>query len=121
MSGAPSPLARCQRGEVWWADLDPRFGHEQGGLRPVLIVSATSFNTGRLGMAMALPLTSTIRRWRTRVLIVPPEGGVTEPSEIICDQLRSIDLRRVSRRVGGPVSAATLRRVEMILRTILEL
>jgi mRNA interferase MazF len=86
-----------------------------------LIISATSFNTGRLNMAMVLPLTTTLRGWHTRVRMSPPEGGITQPSEILCDQLRSIDLRRVSRRIGGPVTAATLQTVEMILRTVLEL
>lgn len=121
MSKVAATLAQCQRGEVWWADLDPHFGHEQSGLRPVLIISATSFNTGRFNMAMVLPLTTTLRGWRTRVRILPPEGGVTQPSEILCDQLRAIDLRRVSRRIGGPVTPATLQSVELILRTLLEL
>jgi mRNA-degrading endonuclease toxin of MazEF toxin-antitoxin module len=72
-------------------------------------------------MAMVLPLSTTIRGWDTRVRILPPEGGITQASEIICDQLRAIDLRRVSRRIGGPVAPATLHSVEMILRSILEL
>jgi mRNA-degrading endonuclease toxin of MazEF toxin-antitoxin module len=41
MSGVPSP----QRGEVWLSDFDPNFGHEQGGRRPVLMVSVDSFNS----------------------------------------------------------------------------
>ena len=121
MSGMSPPLPQCQRGELWWADLDPRFGHEQGGFRPVLIVSSTSFNTSGLDMVFVFPLTTTLRGWRTRVRILPPEGGITQASEIICDQLRAIDLRRVSRRVGGSVAPATLHAVGMILRSILEL
>jgi mRNA-degrading endonuclease toxin of MazEF toxin-antitoxin module len=53
--------------------------------------------------------------------MMPPEGGITQPSEILCDQLRSIDLRRISHRIGGPVTVTTMQTVEMILRNALEL
>ena len=113
----PSPFS-CRRGDTWWAALDPVRGHEQAGWRPVLIVSDDAFNRSPLGMALVVPLTRTLRGWATRLRIDPPEGGVTAPSEIMCDQLRAITTERLQRRLGL-VDAATLERVSEVLRRLL--
>ena len=91
MSSAPSP----QRGEVWLADLDPTFGHEQGGRRPVLVVSVDPFNAGLSGLVVVLPITSRVRPLPLHVPVNPPEGGLRQPSAILCDAIRSIDRRRL--------------------------
>jgi mRNA-degrading endonuclease toxin of MazEF toxin-antitoxin module len=76
MSSAPSP----QRGEVWLADLDPTFGHEQGGRRPVLIVSVDAFNAGLSGLVVVLPLTSRLRPLPLHVPVHPPKVGCAGPA-----------------------------------------
>ncbi|MBI1913682.1 MAG: type II toxin-antitoxin system PemK/MazF family toxin [Planctomycetes bacterium] len=73
MSSASSP----QRGEVWLADLDPTFGHEQGGRRPVLVVSVDSFNAGLSGLVVVLPITSRIRPVPLHIPVDPPEGSAS--------------------------------------------
>jgi mRNA interferase MazF len=113
MSGATSP----QRGEVWLADLDPRFGHEQGGRRPVLVISVDSFNSGLSGLVVVLPLTSRIRTVPLHVPVDPPEGGLRLPSSILCDAIRSIDQRRLI-ACWGMVSPGTLATVEDRLRRL---
>ena len=50
-------MARILRGDVWWADLNPVRGHEQAGVRPVLIISHDIFNE-RSGTVIALAITS---------------------------------------------------------------
>lgn len=68
------------------ADGDPVEGHEQGGLRPWLVVSSNPLNA--MGLLFAMPLT-TKRLSRTvplHVPLQPPEGGVSAPSLILCDQ-----------------------------------
>ena len=50
-------MARVLRGDIRWADLDPTRGHEQAGLRPVLILSEDVFND-RSGTVIAIVLTS---------------------------------------------------------------
>jgi mRNA interferase MazF len=116
MSSVSSP----QRGEVWLADLDPTFGHEQGGSRPVLIVSVDSFNSGLSGLVVVLPITSRIRPLPLHVPINPPEGGLRRPSVILCDAIRSIDRRRLI-DLWGNLNVATLTTVEDRLRRLLRL
>ncbi|MDQ3814514.1 MAG: type II toxin-antitoxin system PemK/MazF family toxin, partial [Armatimonadota bacterium] len=84
MSAVPKPL----RGEVWRAELDPVRGHEQGGTRPVLIVSDDAFNTGPAALCIALPFTSKDKRIPWHVAVAPPEGGLTMPSWIKCEDIR---------------------------------
>ena len=54
-------MARILRGEIYWADLNPVRGSEQGGLRPVLILSHDIFNA-RSGTVIAVAITSQVQR-----------------------------------------------------------
>jgi mRNA interferase MazF len=116
MSSAPSP----QRGEIWLADLDPTIGHEQGGRRPVLVVSVDAFNAGLSGLVVVLPITSRLRQVPLHVPVNPPEGGLRTSSVVLCDAVRSIDQRRMLARWGA-VSATTSSRVEDRLRRLMGL
>ncbi|MEW6775291.1 MAG: type II toxin-antitoxin system PemK/MazF family toxin [Bdellovibrionota bacterium] len=108
------------RGEIWLADLDPIRGHEQAGRRPILVLSATRFNEGPAGLVVALPITGTIRPIPSRIEIQPPEGGLTKPSSVICEGIRSLSHDRLVRRLGK-VRPDTLSRVGNVLRYLLEL
>jgi mRNA interferase MazF len=114
MSSVPSP----QRGEVWLANLDPTFGHEQGGRRPVLIVSIDVFNAGRSGLVVVLPITSRVRPLPLHVPVNPPEGGLRLPSAILCDAIRSIDRRRLI-EYWGAINPSTMALVEGCLHRLL--
>ena len=50
-------MARILRGDIFWADLTPTRGHEQGGERPVLVLSHDTFNE-RSGTVIAAAITS---------------------------------------------------------------
>lgn len=109
------------RGEIWFADLNPIRGHEQAGSRPVLVVSTDMFNHGPAGLVFVLPLTRTDRRIPAHIPLNPPEGGITSRSFILCDAMRSIAKERLGRGPIGKISAATLQRVEDVLRMLLDL
>ncbi|MFW5867435.1 MAG: type II toxin-antitoxin system PemK/MazF family toxin [Armatimonadota bacterium] len=109
-----------ERGEVWYADLDPARGHEQAGHRPVLVVSATVFNEGPAGLVVVLPMTTRDRGIPMQVSVDPGEGGVSRRSLIKCEDIRSVDRRRLTKRLGS-VSEATMAMVQANLRTLLEL
>jgi mRNA interferase MazF len=113
-------LADPARGEIWVGHLDPVRGHEQGGSRPVLIVSHDIYNQGPATLIVVVPLTTTGRNVRWQVPIDPPEGGVRRPSHILCDAVRSIAKERLAER-WGKVSPVTMAAVEHRLRILLSL
>ncbi len=108
------------RGEVWRADLDPVKGHEQGRIRPVLIVSNDVVNRSAAQMVTIVPITSRNRNLRSQLAVRPPEGGLKQESFISCDQIRTISKERLQRRFGT-VSPATLAEAEERLRFLLDL
>ncbi len=112
----PSPA----RGEVWDADLGIPTGHEQGGPRPCLVVSDDTYNQGPADLVIVVPLTSNQRPIPVHVPVAPPEGGLTRPSKILCDQIRCIARARLRQR-RGMVSPVTLQDVEDRLRALLRL
>lgn len=111
-----------RRGEIWFAGLDPTHGHEQDGDRPCLVLSTDAFNSGPAGLVVVVPVT---RRYKGHLAglhrpIEPGEGGLAEPSWILCDQIRTLDHGRLRRRVGA-VSAETLRDIGRLVSVLLEL
>lgn len=113
-------MARPAYGEVWFGDLDPTVGHEQAGRRPLLVVSPDAFNQSRLGLVFVIPVTSNLRGLPSRVSVSPPEGGLTLPSMILCEAMRSVSQDRLERRMGL-LSDATMAAVQDRLRILLNL
>ena len=111
------------RGEIWYGTLDPVVGHEQGGHRPLLIVSDDGFNALPRQMVVVLPLTTTVRNRRFEVVVDPPEANLPRRSAILCDAPRTISAARLDAGRGkvGTVDAATLAAVEDRLRKLLSL
>lgn len=108
------------RGEVWDGDLDLVQGHEQGGRRPLLVVSTNPFNRGPATLIFVLPITRTGRPVPAHLPVDPPEGGLTARSYILCDALRSISKARL-RAYRGQMTPATLALAEDALRILLQL
>jgi mRNA interferase MazF len=108
------------RADVWLVDLNPPQGHEQGGVRPALVVSTDAFNHGRSGMTIVLPITSVDQRIPFHVAVDPPEGGLSQPSYIKCEDVRAVSTARLKRRLGR-VSADTMSQASELLRALLEL
>jgi mRNA interferase MazF len=117
-------VADALRGEIWLADLGSGRGHEQSGLRPVLVVSDDAFNAGLAGLVMTVPLTSKVAKSKNipaHIRVDPPEGGLKTASVLLCDQLRTISKDRLGKSAWGAVSALTLGEVEKTLRVLLGL
>lgn len=107
-------------GEIWLVELDPVRGHEQGGTRPVLVLSVDAFNTLPLGIVLAVPLTTVSKGFPFHVALAPPEGGVTAPSWIRCEDLRGLSTERFRSR-WGRVRPETLQACAIVLRQLLGL
>ena len=75
-----------KRGDIVWTNFDPAAGHEQMGKRPALILSPESFNRKVL-LAMAAPITSTVRGHGFEVLI----NGNRIQGVVLCQQVKMID------------------------------
>ena len=110
---------RPSRGEVWEVDFGRPRGHEQGGRRPALVVSADRLNRGPAGLTIVVPMTTQAKGIRFHVEVEPPEGGLRERSFVKPEDVRSVSLDRLGRRIGA-VSAGTLATVESRLRVLLD-
>lgn len=86
------------QGEIWYVNLDPAEGQEQAGDRPALVVSVDELN--RTGLSMVVPGTTREKHYPGRVRIPAGVGGLPRDTWFLCDQLRTIDRRRLRRRVG---------------------
>jgi mRNA interferase MazF len=92
-------MARILRGEIYWADLSATTGHEQGGQRPVLIISHDVFND-RSGIVIAIAITSQ-----------EPKAGFPLTHEITTTklpkrswarigQIRTLSVERLGKKLG---------------------
>lgn len=113
-------MPQPSRGEIWRVDLDPVRGHEQGRVRPALVVSNNILNHGASGLVTIVPITTKSRPIRSFLRIDPPEGGLQKPSFIICDQVRTLSMDRLGKRFGT-VATTTLSEVERRLKFLLDL
>jgi mRNA interferase MazF len=98
--------------------LDPIVGREQGGRRPVLVVSSDNFNALPHSLCVAVPLTRTNRSLPMHVEIASGQAGLVLDSVIMCDQIRSISIERLQKRLGV-VNDQTLSHVMTVLHRIL--
>jgi mRNA interferase MazF len=76
-----------ERRHALWLSLNPTLGHEQGGRRPVIVLSPGFYNK-RSGLLVACPITSRVKGYPFEVAI--PEG-LPVSGVILADQLRSLD------------------------------
>jgi mRNA interferase MazF len=107
-----------KRGDIWTVDL-VGVGHEQQGSRPVLIISENEMNDSGINLVVAIPITTALRGWATRVRIVSGEGGLTSNSEAMCEQILRLDIPlRLKERLGA-VTPQTLLKVTQKLIVIL--
>lgn len=87
--------------EVWVADLNPRSGTETGKIRPVVILQTDLLNPVHPS-TLICPLTTNIQPSSSllRVFIKKGMARLNEDSDVMIDQLRAIDNRRVKTRLG---------------------
>jgi mRNA interferase MazF len=110
-----------RRGEVYLVTFDPTVGSEIQRTRPALILQNDIANRNS-PITIVAAITSQFEEslYPTEVLIRPPEGGLTTPSVALLNQIRSIDRRRLVRRLGR-VSATTMERVNRAIQLSLGL
>ncbi len=87
-------MARILRGGIYWADLNPVRGQEQGGSRPVLILSHDLFNE-RAQRAIGMAITSQAPRVAYPLVWPLPKSTLPKPSWVLISQLRTLATERL--------------------------
>jgi len=112
-----------RRGEVYDARLDPVEGSEQGGTRPVILVSRDVILRSSTAVASIVPLTTFHphrKLYPSHVLIQAPEGGLTVDSVALAEQTRVLSKTRLL-HFRGMLSPETMSRVAHALRIAFDL
>ena len=90
-----------KRGDIYYADLSPVVGSEQGGLRPVLIVQNDVGNKySPTVIAAAITSQVTKNRLPTHIDVLADSFGLAKDSVILLEQIRTIDKRRLKEKMG---------------------
>ena len=103
-------MAGVLRGEIRWADLNPVRGSEQGGMRPVLILSHDVFNS-RSGTVIAVALTSKLPRAGFPLTLELSSRSLPKKSWVKVSQIRTLALERI----GAQIAEATPEEVALIV------
>ncbi len=86
--------------EIWYANLNPGKGSEQQGFRPVVLVSGNMLNQ-YLQIVIACPLTTKLKNYKGNIILEPDaNNGLSEKSEIMVFQIRSISKDRLINKIG---------------------
>lgn len=107
-----------KRGDLFYADLNPVIGSEQGGIRPVLVVQN---NIGNMHSPtiVVLPITSMKKRPLPVHAKVDDNDLLTDNSIVLAEQIRTIDKRRLRSYIGS-LDADAMKRVDKIIKISLE-
>ena len=90
-----------RRGDIFFADLSPVVGSEQGGMRPVLIIQNDAGNRhSPTGIAAAITSRTGKANLPTHISITARSCGLSRDSVILLEQIRTIDKRRLRERMG---------------------
>ena len=90
-----------KRGDIYYADLSPVVGSEQGGLRPVLIIQNDVGNRYS-PTVIAAAITSRLSKTRlpTHIDIMADKVGLAKDSVVLLEQIRTLDKRRLKEKMG---------------------
>lgn len=105
-----------KRGDIFYADLSPVVGSEQGGVRPVLVVQNDVGNKYSPTIIIAA-ITSQINKAKlpTHVEVIGDDYGLSKDSVVLLEQVRTIDKRRLKERIGH-LDETLMNRVDEALR-----
>lgn len=114
-------MIKTKQFEIWIADLNPRMGTEDGKVRPVIIVQTDLLNKEHPS-TIVCPITTKVKPDSEilRVHLKKSKFGLKEDCDIMIDQVRAIDNKRLVKKVGE-VDSDTAYKVRENLRIILEL
>ncbi|TVP60711.1 MAG: type II toxin-antitoxin system PemK/MazF family toxin [Nodularia sp. (in: Bacteria)] len=105
-----------KRGEIYFANLSPAVGSEMDKRRPILIVSNDANNNASSTVTI-LPITSNMSRvYPFEVLLNPEDSGLSKPSKVQAQQVRTISKQRILGDVVGCLSQDLITLVDAALK-----
>ncbi len=118
----PLPLPNPRRGEIWDVNWSPGRGAEQKGIRPALIIQNDRGNASpTYPLTIVASMTRTERELPLHVRIAPSEeNGLTDFTDVKCEQVMTIEKSRLIRRRGS-ITSEELGRVDVGLKLSLDL
>jgi mRNA interferase MazF len=93
-------LREPERGELYEADLDRAVGREQGGRRPILVVSIDPMNRSPAELVIAVAISTTPRGNLFHTRLDPAQSGLPKVSYAMSEMVRSLSTERLGRRLG---------------------
>ena len=101
MKGTKGENMYIKRGEIYYADLSPVIGSEQGGMRPVLIVQ-NDIGNKHSPTVIAAAITSQKEKSRlpTHISLNARDCGLAKDSVVLLEQVRTLDKKRLKERMG---------------------
>jgi mRNA interferase MazF len=111
-----------RRGEIWWASLPSPTGSGPGFRRPVLVVSADSYNRSGIRTVIAAVVTSNLQLAEApgNVRVGKRESGLPKPSVVNVSQILTLDKSRLEEKVKA-IPRSVLRDVDSGLLRVLQL
>ncbi len=107
-----------KKGEIWSVAIPETNGHEQSGMRPVVVMSQVE-----VGVVMIVPFTSNLQALRfSHTINVHPaeENGLMQESVALVFQLRAIDQKRLKKKIGS-LDQKILNKIDEMIKDILKL
>jgi len=104
-------MGQILRGEVRWAELNPTIGHEQRGLRPVLILSENTFNKYS-GTVIAVALTSQKQKAGFPLTLKLDSQNLPKESWVKISQIRTLSTKRIGNKIMEVTNSEIIKVIE---------
>lgn len=107
-------VLKVKRGQIYYADLSPVVGSEQGGLRPILIIQ-NDIGNSYSPTVIAAAITSQFSKAKLPIHIEIRECGLAKDSIVLLEQIRTLDKRRLKGYVGE-INEDTMEQVDNAIK-----
>ena len=106
------------RGEIYFVNLNPTTGREQGGRRPAVVVSIDTINRAPLVVTVVSGTSgrNVTQEYSTNARVSPEESGLPEETVFMCFQIRALDASRFPDTPAGQLSDSAMARLEDAMR-----
>ena len=108
-----------RRGDIYYADLNPVCGSEQGGLRPVVVIQNNIGNKHAPTLIVAMVTTKTTKKASLPThYLIRNNDALAEPSIVVLEQIRTIDKKRIKSYLGKTTKRELLGIDKALLRSL---